>query len=198
MAIVGGNIETEEIGLKIELSGTHKNTEIDATGKLILKAIDTDGSGKPVYSDEGTWISDVIDLQDNFADFDKVFTTNTDNGSSSIAILTRVSDDSVNWSDWVAVAYDGAIQSETKQFIQIRVDFFAGFETDTYEVDKQEYVDSNKFTTLDENKSLRLKREYEFDMTLDNTWTGEGSLHRKKITRDEWLRIDKMNVLQKG
>lgn len=43
--------------------------------------------------------------------------------------------------------------------------------------------------------SLVLKKDFEFDMSLDTTWTDEGSLHRKEITREEWLRIDKMEVI---
>lgn len=42
--------------------------------------------------------------------------------------------------------------------------------------------------------SLSLKRDYEYDMKLDSTWSDTGSLHRKKITREEWVKIDKLNV----
>ena len=45
---------------------------------------------------------------------------------------------------------------------------------------------------------MKLKTDYDFDMTKDTSWTSEGELHRKKITRDDWLRIDKLNVLYKN
>ena len=202
MAIIGGNLENKEIGLPIDVSGTHSNTQIDTTtGYLTLKQIDTDGSGRPVYVDKGTWISDVIDLQDKFADFGKIFTTSVTNGNSSIAVLTRVSDNGTVWSEWIAVAYDGTIQSDTKQFIQVRIDFFAGFVTDVFLV--SEFNNVNDVNLLDNNifietsNGLRLKRNYEFNMTIDNSWSEEGSLYRKPITRSDWLKIDKLNVLRK-
>lgn len=46
-------------------------------------------------------------------------------------------------------------------------------------------------------ESVQLKRDYNYDMTKDESWTEEGSLHRKGITRDEWTRIDKLNVVKK-
>lgn len=45
--------------------------------------------------------------------------------------------------------------------------------------------------------SLSLKRAYDFDMILDSTWSDTGSLHRKPVTRNEWLKIDKLKVVKK-
>lgn len=353
MAIVGSNLESKEIGLSIGLSGTHYNTEIDAvTGYLKLKNIDIDANGNPLYADEGYWISDVINLGDIFGDFDKVFATEVINGASSLAVQTRVSDDGNDWSNWTPVAMDGTIQSDTKQYVQVKINLYAGFVHDVFTINKREYEQdstyienivvleedyiipsltsnnatelgtpfanstvnnaypiyyafdnkdntlwasatgtalngyigfkfnspikikgykigspnlsgftgylprgwelqaSNNTTTgadgtwvvldtqtktwsnfetleiplelkdryiayrikntvsqsqigvgqlnflVGEEAQMRLKREYEYDMALDSTWTEEGSLHRQKITRDEWLRIDKMNVLR--
>lgn len=42
--------------------------------------------------------------------------------------------------------------------------------------------------------ALQLKREYKYNMTKDSTWSDTGSLHSKNITRDEWLRIDRLDV----
>ena len=358
MTVVGSNLESKEIGLSIGLSGTHYNTKIDTeTGYLTLKSTDVDSFGNPVYADEGYWISDVINLGDKFADFDKFFTTETVNGTSSFSVQTRTSDNGYDWSEWVAIAMDGAIQSDTKQYIQVRIDLYAGFVNDIFIINKNEYTENNKYTenitieeeyyavptltsststtgfsfsetyysatypnwkAFDENDStdyltasgtitgflgycftnktsikgyklkssatssrvnampknwviegssnttdgidgnwdvidertnqtwstvkkevvyeingiskkynafrikwtenngyanytaisslnflvpkkdiLKLKREYEFDMTLDETWTKEGSLHRKLIKRDDWVRIDKLNILEK-
>lgn len=195
MTIVGGNLERKEIGLPIGVSGTHNHTEIDsATGYLRLTQVDTDGQGNPVYAEEGTWVSDVINLEDKFHDFEKVFASNIDNGTSSFAILTRVSDNNINWSDWVAVGYDGAILSDTKQYIQVRVDLFAGFVTDVFLVANADF-ESNEF--VEDSNGLKLKRNYQYDMTLDSTWSDTGSLHRKKINRNEWVRIDRLNVIEK-
>jgi len=152
MTTVGGILERKEIGLPIGVSGTHNNTEIDSvTGHLRLAQVDTDGSGNPIFAEEGTWISDVINLEDKFADFEKVFSSSLDKGSSSIAILTRVSDNNMDWSDWVAVGYDGAILSDTKQYIQIRIDIFAGFVTDLFLVANSDF-EKNEFV---EEKEMR-------------------------------------------
>lgn len=201
MTVIGGNLEKKEIGLQIGVEGTHKNTLINEDGHLSLKIIDIDGSGNPIYAEEGEWISNVINLEDKFQSFEKVFANETHNGVSTTAILTRVSDNSMDWSEWIAVAEDGTIQSETKQYIQVKIKLFAGFVTDIFLVsdfDNAEHI--NLFTPnnfIETSNGLRLKRDYKFDMNLDTNWSEEGSLHRKKITRDEWLRIDKMNVLRK-
>lgn len=194
MAFIGGNTEIKEVGLSISLSGTHNNTEIK-NGKLTLKSTDVDGNGLPIYAKEGFWTSDAINLGDNFKDFDKVFTTHVNNGLSSFSISTRVSDNNIDWSEWVAIAIDGTIQSETKQYIQVRIDLFAGFVTDSFVISNSDF-EENKFVEKTVS-DIRLKRDYKFDMSKDPSWAEEGSLHRQKITRDEWLRIDKMNVLRK-
>lgn len=203
MAIVGGNVEQKDLGLAINLTGTHSGTEIDpVTGYLQLKVKEVSANLTNIYESEGTWTSDVIDLGDSFLEYGKVFTTEVSNGSSSIAVETRTSDDGATWEDWTAVAMDGTIQSVKKQMIQTRIKIFAGYQTDVYLIsDFDNVADVDLLTPKDFIKTsngLRLKRDYEFDMTLDTAWTGEGSLHRKLITRDEWVRIDKMNVLSKG
>lgn len=44
-------------------------------------------------------------------------------------------------------------------------------------------------------ENIQLKRDYGFDMIQDSTWADTGSLHRHKITRNEWLKIDKLKVV---
>ncbi|KMN41545.1 hypothetical protein [Lysinibacillus sp. LK3] len=359
MAIIGGNTEKKEIGLSIGVSGTHDRTKINKdTGYLELVDIDVDGQGNPIYVEQGSWTSDVVDLGDIFQDFDKVFTDSVVNGSSSFAVLTRVSSNNIDWSDWTPIALDGTIQSDTKQYIQVRIDLFAGFVSDTFIIAKSDFnineflevkdakagsyivpkLTSNKsspegfafsetefsatfatwkafdkadasegyvtksgvitgilgfyfnskkrvnkykirsmsgstklssmpnnwifqgsndttdglngtwvdldtqtnqtWTTVNTDNvyeisnnsmyhafrikwssnngyatytgvgeldfyesgttSLSLKRDYTFDKELDSTWSDTGSLHRKKITRDEWLRIDRMEAKTDG
>ncbi|AJK88688.1 MULTISPECIES: hypothetical protein [Lysinibacillus] len=140
MALIGGNTEKKKIGLSIGVSGTHDKTKINKdTGFLELVDIDVDGEGKPIYVEQGSWTSDVINLGDIFQDFEKVFTDSIVNGASSFAVLTRVSSNNYDWSDWVAIAEDGTIQSATKQFIQVRIDLFAGFVTDLFFIAKRDF-----------------------------------------------------------
>lgn len=153
MAIIGGNTEKKEIGLSIGVSGTHDRTKINNdTGYLELVDIDVDGQGNPIYVEQGSWTSDVIDLGDIFQDFDKVFTDNTINGASSFAVLTRVSSNNFDWSDWTPIALDGTIQSDTKQYIQVRIDLFAGFVADTFVIAKSDF-NINEFLEVKEAKA---------------------------------------------
>ncbi|MCK1987271.1 hypothetical protein MPH48_04040 [Lysinibacillus fusiformis] len=140
MALIGGNTEKKKIGLSIGVSGTHDKTKINKdTGFLELVDIDVDGEGKPIYVEQGSWTSDVINLGDIFQDFEKVFTDSIVNGASSFAVLTRVSSNNFDWSDWVAIAEDGTIQSDTKQYIQVRIDLFAGFVSDVFIIAKSDF-----------------------------------------------------------
>lgn len=202
MALIGGTIERKEIGLSIGVSGTHINTEIDeSTGHLVLSHYEVDGSGKPIYEEKGTWTSDVVNLGDVFSSFEKVFMTSEKNGNSTYSVLTRVSENSVHWSDWKPIALDGSIQSDVKQYIQVKIDLFAGYVTDEFLIVKSDYLISNAFIeekTLTGGKTgLALKRNYTFDMTQDPTWLLEGSLHRKKVSKADWLRVDTINVIEK-
>lgn len=43
-------------------------------------------------------------------------------------------------------------------------------------------------------ENLQLKRDYNYNMTQDESWADTGSLHRKAITRSEWLKIDRLDV----
>ncbi|MDD1502591.1 hypothetical protein PVA17_07395 [Lysinibacillus sp. CNPSo 3705] len=170
MTVVGGNLERKEIGLTIGVSGTHYNTEINrTTGLLQLMQIDVDGHGNPIYTKQGSWTSDVVDLGDKFKDFEKVFTTNTNKGASSFAILTRVSDNGIDWSNWTAIAMDGAIQSDTKQFIQVRIDLFAGFVVDEFIIAKSDF-EKNEFI---EEREVSLGR-YVTPKLTSNTSSLEG------------------------
>ena len=196
---VGGVVETKKIGLSIGTSGTHYNTFFDETDQTIkLLPADTDANGNPVYYNEGHWTSDAIDLQDKFKDYEKVFVDNINNGESSISVETRVSDDGITWDDWLPVLEDGSIQSATKQHIQVKITFKAGFVTDVFLISEfnnesdKDLFDNNAY--IDTSDGLKLKRNYQRDMEKDTTWTGEGSLHKKKITRDEWMKIDKLKI----
>lgn len=190
MALIGGNTEKKEIGLQIGVSGTHDNTEINkTTGFLQLVEVDVDGQGNPIYIEEGSWTSDAIDLGDVFQDFEKIFTTNTNNGASSFAVLTRVSDNGRDWSDWVAIAEDGAIQSDTKQYIQVRIDLFAGFVTDVFFISNSDF-EENEFI---EEKEVRVSK-YVVPKLTSNTSSSEGFAFaetRYNSTYEAWYAFDK-------
>lgn len=195
----GGILEKKEIGLSVSTSGTHFNTEIDLlTNTLRLKKIGIDELGNITYEKEGYWISNIIDLQDKFNDFEKVFTSNINSGSSSISIHTRVSDDSLIWTDWITVSMDGTIQSETKRYIQIKINLFAGYNESVFLISNfKNSNDVNLFSNnefIDTSNGLKLKRTYRQDMIKDLSWSESGSVFRKKIILDDWTRIDKLDT----
>ncbi|WP_155590563.1 hypothetical protein [Lysinibacillus cavernae] len=190
MALIGGNIEKKEIGLSIGVSGTHDKTKINkGTGFLELVDIDVDGEGRPIYVEQGSWTSDVIDLGDIFQDFEKVFIDSTVNGASSFAVLTRVSSNNYDWADWTPIAEDGTIQSDTKQYIQVKIDLFAGFVTDGFIIAKSDF-NTNEFL---EEKEVKIGR-YVVPKLTSNTSSTEGFAFaetRYSTTYDVWYAFDK-------
>ncbi|WP_144787021.1 hypothetical protein [Lysinibacillus fusiformis] len=192
MALIGGNTEKKKIGLSIGVSGTHDKTKINKdTGFLELVDIDVDGEGKPIYVEQGSWTSDVINLGDIFQDFEKVFTDSKINGASSFAVLTRVSSNNYDWSDWVAIAEDGTIQSATKQFIQVRIDLFAGFVTDLFFIAKRDF-NINEYL---EEKVVR-ESKYVVPKLTSNTSSSLGfafSETEYSSSYSAWYAFDKAN-----
>ena len=70
------------------------------------------------------------------------------------------------------------------------VHYDVGFDnSDANDFEPNEYVEFDGV--------MKLKTDYEFEMTKDTNWIGEGSLHRQKITSGVWLRIDKLGVSRK-
>ncbi|OXS65745.1 hypothetical protein B1B04_24880 [Lysinibacillus sp. KCTC 33748] len=192
MAIVGGNTEKKKIGLSIGVSGTHDKTMIDkTTGSLQLVDIDVDGDGRTIYVDQGSWTSDVIDLGDIFQDFEKVFTDNEINGGSTFTVLTRVSDNGRDWSDWVTTAEDGSILSDTKQYIQVRIDLFAGFLSDVFIISKSDF-NINEFLEEKEVKA----GSYIVPKLTSNTSSSEGFAFAETEyngTYSPWKAFDKVD-----
>lgn len=190
MSLIGGNLEKKEIGLALGVSGTYKNTEIDkTTGHLRLTQIDVDSTENPIYAAEGSWTSDVINLGDIFNSYEKVFTTNTMNGSSSFAVLTRVSDNGANWSDWLPLAMDGTIQSDMKQYIQVRIDLFAGFVSDEFVIVKGDFED-NEFV----EKKIDKSGGFIVPKLTSNTSSSEGFAFASSIfstSYSSWNAFDK-------
>lgn len=190
MATQGGVIETKTIGLSIGTTGTFINTEL-VNGQVQLKNKDD----SPFLHEEGEWISPVIDIGDNFQAFGKVFTTHVNSGSSSISILTRTSDNGIDFDAWTATAMDGAILSIKRRYISIKVVFYAAWGIQNIVISSlNNQTEALKFFNsewIDVSNGLKLKRDYTFDMTKNSMGSDEGSLYRKKFSRDEWVRIDK-------
>jgi len=73
----------------------------------------------------------------------------------------------------------------------------------SYRIKWSENNAGNQYSTVGEldfyekeKTAISLKRNYSFDMSLDESWSDIGSLHRYKVSRNEWTRIDKMDVMR--
>lgn len=196
---MSNKIETKEIGIDTGIGiGAFVNTEY-VNDTIQLKRKEGNINNKPVYEMEGYWESEIIDLVDNFREYDNVALAKTQEIKDIYSIETRVSDDGVNFEEYTATTPDGKIQSEMKRYIQIKINFFAGMTREDVEVasfNSLETVDKWENTDyIDTSNGLRLKRDYEFDMSVDTTWNDEGSLHRKPVKKSEWQKINSIGVV---
>lgn len=190
--------ETKTIGIDTGLGiGTFHNTEY-VDGSIRLKVVDTDNNHNPVYAMEGYWESEIIDLVDKFKDYDTVALSKTQESKDVISIETRVSDDGINFTDYQSVSEENKIQSETKRYIQIKINFFAGMNKKEYTLfnfDSPDEIDNwNNSEFVDMTNGLRLKRNYELEMSRE-LWNDEGSLHSFKVSRNDWKKVDSLNIL---
>lgn len=187
--VQGGVIEQKTIGINIGTEGTFSNTElIDSKIQLRIE------KQSPLeYFKVGTWTSNIVDIGDNFKDYGKVIISSTGDTTTKIKTFTRSSSDGVNFGQWMELTEDGYINSLKNRYIQVRIELHAGSILTTVILTNDSYIENNSFTENKENV-LQLKRDYQFDMSLDSSWVDTGSLHRYKIDRREWLKIDRMEV----
>lgn len=189
---------THSIGLVIDITkGAHDNTEI-FNGKLRLRKTGEDYTSTNVYVNSGFWLSEKIDLVDKYNSLENLAISSIVNGSSTYKAFTRTSDDSITWDNYVEINYtNGKMMSVPKRFIQIKIEFNGGKQTKTdtvhdFDSGKSALFVNNKFIKLDGN--LQLRKEYSDNMTLDTTWSEEGFLFRKKISRTEFKKVNSISI----
>lgn len=190
MTIVGDVIERKSVGINLSLNGVHNNTQI-VQGVLQLKP--TTINGVITYPEKGRWISEVINIGDNFREYDNILSTIVDDGLSRVELFTRTSQNGVNFSDWIILNSENKIQSPKNQYIQVAIDVYSAISESTIEYDLSKYESEYvEFT----NGIVDLKNKVTLVMEKDSTWTETGELFRSKVDRTTvWKRIDKMNVL---
>lgn len=191
-------VETKEIGISFDVGqGDFINTEI-VDGSLRLKIAEESSNDEPIYEKEGYWESKVLDMVDKFREYDKLAVTKTQYTKDLYKIETRTSDDGDNFNEYIALSASSHILSPMKRYIQIRITLYAGLLSETIvlsEFDSPEDVNEWEDNTyIETDGALKLKREYQFEMEEDMSWSDEGSLHRKLVSRDEWRRIDRIGV----
>lgn len=190
----------QTIGFPIDLSkGSHLNTEYKEE-RIQLKELGLTNTGKTIYATHGEWVSDVVDIQDEYNSLENLAmsTVVATNGSTYNA-YTRTSKNGVLWEEYRLVEEStGAMTSTKNKFVQIKlefigkkekVDFIA--ETFSKNTSKNSYID-NGYIDIDEG--LKLKRNYDYKMVEDSSWKDEGFLLRKKIKKSDLKKIDSLAI----
>lgn len=192
MTIIGEMVEQKTIGINLELNGTNVNTEL-VNGVLQLSPTIRDGV--VTYPDTGEWISEIIDIGDNFNNYDKLLLNQNNEGNSSVRIFTRSSSDRINFNTWTEIDSDNNILSQKNRYIQVMILFTSDSTIENLIIDNSKF--ESDYSEINSDGDLVLKSMIEYDMIKDETWSDDGELHRKLVTRSEWNRIDKLNVLRK-
>ena len=164
------NIEEIMLGLDLGTdSGEYHNTEI-VDGKLQLKQIE----GSDEYESEGYWVSEVIDLEYKFKDYQKVSLDKDTVEGSEVVIEYRTSDNEsdILKEEWKMTEPDGKFSGETKQFIQVKlnlvpknepVDNVIGFKSEE-DIEKLSEEDREYFKVEDEklflNDEISIESEF--------------------------------------
>lgn len=190
-----------DIGIPVDLSkGTFSNVEY-VDGKLQLAEKyenETLPNGKKIYHEFGFWESEVIDLVDTFKDFDRIAVDITNYTKDKITIYTRTSSNGFTWTSYIPINSDNTIASPIGRYIQIKVSFTAGITDEIVTVDDFDSGDEVKFEQNDFvqfDGKLSLKKEYEYMMTKDNSWSEEGSLFRQIIPKSKFKKIDTISIV---
>lgn len=194
MSTQGGIIERKEIGIGISLIGEFNNVEV-IDGKLQLKKLNQNS-----YYENGYFISRTIDIGDNFKEFDNIISTIESVDDTLVKISTRTSSDDNSFSTWEYLNEDNKINSPKNRYIQLRIELNSIKATTEKDIPLSDYVEGNnnfveEYTNPSDNSTvLKLKDIIYYNEIKDDSWTEEGSLYRKKIMRDDWLRIDRLEV----
>lgn len=198
MTSVGGNVESKNINLNFGTSGTFVDCEF-INGRMQLKQISVDSDGTSIYASQGTWTSATINIGDNFKEYGKIIASEIKQGNSSIKLETRTSLDGVTFGEWQDVLIDGTVVSTKYIYIQVRLTFYADFGNVNFYLSKGNNTNdavtvfNNNF--INTSNGIELKRDYNLTMDRDASWSDTGYLHKELINRNDWYKIDKLNVL---
>nr|WP_145401411.1 hypothetical protein [Paenibacillus xylanexedens] len=181
---------TKEIGLPIDLTtGVHNGTELK-DGKLQLKQVTTDASGKSIYAAKGSWESSIITIGDKVTAFQRVVKTMVGTGSNvDYKIYTKSSTDNITWSDYVEITYaDGKINSPVGLYARIKIELSSTLTPTLLTLD--EFIDGKYNTDYvsSSDGSLRLKRNISLSPTVSTH--EDGFLYRTKFERGKLSKIN--------
>lgn len=188
------NIEEIELGLDLGTeSGEYFNTEV-VDGKLQLKKKEESDE----YESEGYWVSEVLDLERNFRDYQKVSLDIDTVEGSEIVIEYRTSDNKneVENQEWKLTELDGSFSGETKQFIQVKLNLEPKTIPESSITDFTKKEDLIKLDTPSE-------RQYYFEINEDEemlklaslpkaTAIREGKINTVTLNKEDFKSIEKL------
>lgn len=117
-------------------------TTLDYTtipGSLILP---TDSNGEYMIPAINEWISPTVDLGVmGFQRYGRVQVNYDTPNGTYLNTYTRTSNDGVNWDAWIKIREDGIIDSQDKQYIQVKVEMGTTFLKKTPQLDEIQILD---------------------------------------------------------
>lgn len=188
---------TEQIGISIDLSkGVFAGTEL-FNGKLRLALKGTDDVGNKIFAESGTWESQIIMIQDKIQAFSYIAKTAISSGNASYKIYTKSSHDNSVWTDWVEIdPTTFKINSPMGSYAKVKIELFGSSPEDaTFMINEFDDADkyNHEFMNYD-NGVLELKKDYQYGMSKDNSWTESGTLMRKTILKSKFKKINSISI----
>lgn len=150
-----------------------------------------------IMAKEGVYESSVIDMGDNFKSLYRLNVTALTEGETSIEWLTATSNDGISFEEYVPLNMDGTIASTSGRYVKLKAILKADGQVvdrviHDFTAEEASQFDPNEFVTFD--GALKLKTSYEQEMTVDETYTGEGTLLKAVIDRSKFKSIESLEV----
>src|SRR5690606_19540737 len=143
------------------------------------------------YPEKGEWISEVINIGDNFKEYGKVISTIETEEGLKTEVYTRTSENGINFNEWKLADVDNNILSQKNKFIQVKIILYSMESEYNLELDNNSYIGDYS----ESGDLVKLRSKVELEMIKDDSYTDVGELHKYLIKREDWNRLDKMNVL---
>ena len=188
MASSGNGTEEKQIVIEDGMQG---GTTVE--NRVIRLTEDVSG----IMAKEGVYESSVIDMGDNFKSLYRLNVTEITEGETSIEWYTATSNDGISFEEYVPLNMDGTIASTSARYVKLKAILKADGQTvdrviHDFTAEEASQFDPNEFVTFD--GALKLKTSYEQEMTVDETYTGEGTLLKAVIDKSRFKKIESLEV----
>ena len=158
--------------------------EMKEDGKLYLKYEGTDSTGADKYAVSGTY-EQIFDLGPSLIGTLGNIVRTTAGTNHVVSIQVAESSDGVlfgSYQPW------SNTYSPAARYIKVQIKMTSNDTFSAKDIEPIELEENENLTSI----NLLVKHETEV-MEKDASWNGGGRLYRKKIPRNEWVRIDKIN-----